>query len=116
MSGSKFSTSRGNVIYVQDFLREFGPDSLRYYIAAAGPETQDVDFTWDEFVRRTQLRAGQRVGQPGQQVHLEANKNVGGCDPDPAHRRRRRAEDVVAQRVRRGRRAPAARQVPRRDE
>lgn len=53
MSGAKFSTSRGVVIYVGDFLREFGPDALRYFIAVAGPETQDTDFTWDEFVRRT---------------------------------------------------------------
>lgn len=53
MSGSKFSTSRGKVIYVGDFLRDFGPDALRYFIAVAGPENQDADFTWDEFVRRT---------------------------------------------------------------
>lgn len=52
MSGSKFSTSRGQVIYVGDFLREFGPDALRYFIAIAGPENQDTDFTWDEFIRR----------------------------------------------------------------
>ncbi|MDR1450675.1 MAG: methionine--tRNA ligase [Propionibacteriaceae bacterium] len=53
MSGSKFSTSRQTVIYVGDFLREFGPDALRYFIAVAGPENHDTDFTWDEFVRRT---------------------------------------------------------------
>ncbi len=52
MSGSKFSTSRGRVIYVGDFLEQFGPDALRYFIAVAGPENQDTDFTWDEFVRR----------------------------------------------------------------
>ncbi|MER6901435.1 class I tRNA ligase family protein, partial [Amycolatopsis sp. NPDC000740] len=27
--------------------------ALRYFISVAGPETQDTDFTWDEFVRRT---------------------------------------------------------------
>ncbi|MDR2975617.1 MAG: methionine--tRNA ligase [Propionibacteriaceae bacterium] len=53
MSGSKFSTSRSTVIYVRDFLRDFGPDALRYFIAVAGPENQDTDFTWEEFVRRT---------------------------------------------------------------
>src|SRR6187549_3348778 len=45
MSGSKFSTSRGTVIYVTDFLKEFGPDALRYFISVAGPENQDTDFT-----------------------------------------------------------------------
>ena len=52
MSGSKFSSSKGLVIYVKDFLEEFGPDPLRYFIAVAGPENNDADFTWDEFVRR----------------------------------------------------------------
>ncbi|WP_047259250.1 methionine--tRNA ligase [Corynebacterium uterequi] len=52
MSGSKFSSSKGVVIYVKDFLAEFGPDALRYFIAVAGPENTDTDFTWEEFVRR----------------------------------------------------------------
>ena len=77
MSGSKFSTSRGRVIYVQDFLREFGPDSLRYYIAAAGPETQDVDFTWDEFVRRTNFELANEWGNLVNRSISMANKNVG---------------------------------------
>jgi methionyl-tRNA synthetase len=77
MSGSKFSTSRGRVIYVQDFLKEFGPDSLRYYIAAAGPETQDVDFTWDEFVRRTNFELANEWGNLVNRSISMANRNVG---------------------------------------
>jgi methionyl-tRNA synthetase len=52
MEGRKFSSSRGVVIYVNDFLSRYDPDALRFWIAAAGPETQDTDFTWSEFVRR----------------------------------------------------------------
>ncbi len=52
MEGRKFSTSRSVVIYVRDFLQRYDPDALRYFIAVAGPETQDTDFTWAEFVRR----------------------------------------------------------------
>jgi len=62
MSGAKFSTSRNQVIYVGDFLREFGPDALRYFIAVAGPETTDSDFTWDEFVRRTNFELANEWG------------------------------------------------------
>jgi methionyl-tRNA synthetase len=40
------------VIYVRDFLSRYDVDALRYYVAVAGPETQDTDFTWSEFVRR----------------------------------------------------------------
>ncbi len=52
MEGRKFSSSRGVVIYVEDILSRYDVDALRYYLAVAGPETQDTDFTWSEFVRR----------------------------------------------------------------
>ena len=52
MEGRKFSSSRSVVIYVRDFLSRYDVDALRYYVAIAGPENQDTDFTWSEFVRR----------------------------------------------------------------
>jgi methionyl-tRNA synthetase len=60
MEGKQFSTSRGHVIYVRDVLERYGPDPLRYFICAAGPENQDSDFTWAEFVQRnnSELVAG----------------------------------------------------------
>jgi methionyl-tRNA synthetase len=53
MEGKKFSASRGVEILVRDFLSRYEPDALRYFLSIAGPETQDTDFTWAEFVRRT---------------------------------------------------------------
>jgi methionyl-tRNA synthetase len=53
MEGRKFSSSRSVVIYVRDLLSRYDVDALRYYVAVAGPETQDTDFTWTEFIRRT---------------------------------------------------------------
>ncbi|ACL23894.1 methionine--tRNA ligase [Chloroflexus aggregans] len=52
MEGKKFSSSRGIVIYVNDFLSRYDADALRYFLTIAGPENQDTDFTWAEFVRR----------------------------------------------------------------
>ncbi|MGY0233282.1 methionine--tRNA ligase [Longispora urticae] len=52
MEGRKFSSSRKIVIYVRDFLERYDADALRYFIAVAGPETNDTDFTWTEFLRR----------------------------------------------------------------
>ncbi len=52
MEGRKFSSSRRVVIYVRDFLARYDADALRYFISVAGPETQDTDFTWAEFLRR----------------------------------------------------------------
>ena len=53
MEGRQFSTSRAVVIYVSHMLARYQADALRYYICAAGPETKDADFTWAEFVTRT---------------------------------------------------------------
>ncbi len=53
VDGQQFSSSRGVVIYVRDMLSRYQPDALRYYLSIAGPESQDVDFTWAEFKRRT---------------------------------------------------------------
>jgi len=52
MEGRKFSSSRGVVIFVKDFLERYDADALRYFLTIAGPESQDTDFTWTEFVRR----------------------------------------------------------------
>jgi methionyl-tRNA synthetase len=53
MESKQFSTSRGHVILVGDMLSRYQPDALRYFICAAGPETSDADFTWADFVLRT---------------------------------------------------------------
>ncbi|WIM68435.1 methionine--tRNA ligase [Corynebacterium breve] len=77
MSGSKFSSSKGVVIYVKDFLKEFGPDPLRYFIAVAGPETNDTDFTWDEFVRRINNELANGWGNLVNRTVSMAHKNFG---------------------------------------
>ncbi|MFI5504401.1 methionine--tRNA ligase [Corynebacterium kutscheri] len=77
MSGSKFSSSKGVVIYVKDFLKEFGPDPLRYFIAVAGPENNDTDFTWDEFVRRINNELANGWGNLVNRTVSMAHKNFG---------------------------------------
>ncbi|MDK6302296.1 methionine--tRNA ligase [Corynebacterium sp. UMB9976] len=77
MSGSKFSSSKGVVIYVRDFLKEFGPDALRYFIAVAGPENTDTDFTWDEFVRRINSELANEWGNLVNRTVSMAHKNFG---------------------------------------
>ncbi|OLC01500.1 MAG: methionine--tRNA ligase [Actinobacteria bacterium 13_2_20CM_2_66_6] len=78
MSGRKLSTSRGGqIIFVRDFLDRFDADALRYYLMIAGPENQDTDFTWDEFVRRNN---DELVATWGNLVHrtlVNAHRNFG---------------------------------------
>ena len=60
MESRQFSSSRGHVIGLRHVLETFGPDPLRYFICAAGPENHDSDFTWPDFVQRnnSELVAG----------------------------------------------------------
>jgi methionyl-tRNA synthetase len=75
--GGKFSSSRGNVVYVRDMLARYQPDALRYFIAVAGPENQDVSFTWPEFVRRTNDELVAGWGNLVNRVASMVHKNLG---------------------------------------
>ncbi len=48
----KFSKSRGTAIWVQEYLKSFDPDPLRYYLTAIAPETQRTAFEIDDFITR----------------------------------------------------------------
>jgi methionyl-tRNA synthetase len=81
MEGRKYSSSKKVVIYVRDLLSRYQPDAFRYFVAVAGPETQDADFTWAEFVRRTN---DELVAGWGNLVNRTANliaKNFGEIPP-----------------------------------
>lgn len=83
MEGKKFASSRGIVIYVRDMLSRYQADALRYFISAAGPETSDSDFTWAEFLRRTNSELvagwGNLVNRTASMIHKKF-----GSVPQPA--------------------------------
>jgi methionyl-tRNA synthetase len=81
MEGRKFSSSRSVVIYVRDFLSRYDPDALRYYIAVAGPETTDTDFTWSEFLRRNNDELVAGWGNLVNRSVAMAAKNFGAIPP-----------------------------------
>src|SRR5439155_13927654 len=80
--GRQFSTSRGVVLYVGDFLSRYDPDPLRYYLIAAGPENQDTDFTWAEFVRRSNDELLANWGNLVNRALTVAQRNFGAV-PEP---------------------------------
>ncbi len=49
LEGSKLSTSKNWAVWLHEYLEEFEPDPLRYYLAYVAPENQDSDFKWKEF-------------------------------------------------------------------
>ena len=85
MEGRKFSSSRKVVIYVRDFLARYDADALRYFIAVAGPESNDTDFTWAEFLRRNNDELVAGWGNLVNRSVSMAAKNFGAIPPvDPA--------------------------------
>jgi methionyl-tRNA synthetase len=77
MEGRRFSVSRGLVIHVRDFLSRYDADALRYFLTIAGPETQDTDFTWSEFVRRNNDELVATWGNLVNRTLQSAYKNFG---------------------------------------
>ena len=53
MSDGKMSKSRGNVIYADDLVHEFGVDAVRYYVLHEIPFASDGVFTKELLIERT---------------------------------------------------------------
>jgi methionyl-tRNA synthetase len=82
MESKKSSASRGIGILIHDFLSRYDPDPLRYFLTAAGPETQDTDFTWAEFVRRNNDELLATWGNLVNRTLTSAHRNFGSV-PEP---------------------------------
>ncbi len=77
------SKSRRWVIEVLDFLSRYDPDTLRYILSINMPETRDTNFSWSEYVRRTN---DELVATYGNLVHRTlsfAQRNFEGRVPEP---------------------------------
>ncbi|NLX14154.1 MAG: methionine--tRNA ligase [Phycisphaerales bacterium] len=48
----KISKSRGTAIWIEEYLKTFDPDPLRYYLTAIAPESQRTAFDVDDYVTR----------------------------------------------------------------
>jgi len=83
IEGKKLSTSRGNAIWVDDYLERYEPDALRYTLAANMPETGDSDFSWHEFLRRNNNELVATYGNLANRVLTFAQRNFNGFAPEP---------------------------------
>lgn len=52
LEGQKMSTSKNWVVWISDFVEEFDPDLLRFYLTINAPLNKDTDFSWKDFQRR----------------------------------------------------------------
>ncbi|MUK90659.1 methionine--tRNA ligase [Ornithinibacillus sp. L9] len=46
----KLSTSRNWAVWASDMIKNYHPDSIRYFLTINAPENRDSDFSWREFV------------------------------------------------------------------
>lgn len=66
LENRQFSKSRNWAVLLKDFVREFDPETLRYYLVANGPETADADFSWKNY--RTRINS-ELIGVFGNYIH-----------------------------------------------
>lgn len=66
IDGKTFSKTRGNVVWVSEFLERFHPDALRYFLVAHSSHTKELDFSWGAFATRLN---NELVGILGNLVH-----------------------------------------------
>ena len=83
VEGRKLSKSRRWAIGMGDALDRYAPDPWRYAIAASFPEAQDVNFTWEEFVRRNNEELVATWGNLANRVLGFAYKRFDGKVPEP---------------------------------
>ncbi|HLR76191.1 MAG TPA: methionine--tRNA ligase, partial [Balneolaceae bacterium] len=49
LESKKVSTSRGWAVWLNEYLKDFEPDLIRYVLGTILPETKDADFSWNDF-------------------------------------------------------------------
>ncbi len=79
--GQKFSKSRGWGIDVQEFLKFFSADMLRYALAVNLPETRDSDFYLKDFQARINNELADITGNFVNRTIAFIDKNFGGIVP-----------------------------------
>lgn len=52
LENKKMSKSRGWFIGIDEYLKNFDPDPMRYYLTSVAPLERDADFSTDEFIKK----------------------------------------------------------------
>jgi len=83
LEGKKLSKSRGWVVRVEDYMKEFDPDSLRYYLTAVAPLDKDADFSWEEYARKRNDELADILGNFVHRALTFAETQFGNRVPEP---------------------------------
>ncbi|MBI3536862.1 MAG: class I tRNA ligase family protein, partial [Chloroflexi bacterium] len=84
LEGDKFSKSQHWAVWINDYLKAYDPDPLRYLLSVNMPEFADAEFTWKEFVRRNNDELIANWGNLANRVLTFTYKNFDGRVPEPS--------------------------------
>ena len=82
----KISKSRGNAIWIDNYLETFDPDPLRYYLTVVAPETQRTSFNVDDFIARNNGELVNALGNFINRTLTFAQRFHDGVVPEPGER------------------------------
>ena len=82
LEGEKLSTSRNYAVWLDEYLKEFDPDPLRYCLASILPETRDTDFSWKDFQSRYNNELADILGNFINRTLTFIHKNFKGRIPE----------------------------------
>ncbi|MGB0715664.1 MAG: methionine--tRNA ligase [Phycisphaerae bacterium] len=82
----KMSKSRGTAIWIEEYLKQFDPDPLRYYLTAIAPESARTTFDVDDFITRNNGELLNALGNFFNRCITFAHKYFDGKVPDPGER------------------------------
>ncbi|MEY8308195.1 methionine--tRNA ligase [Erysipelotrichaceae bacterium 51-3] len=79
----KMSKSKGNVIYAEELVDEFGVDAVRYYCLHEMPFAQDGTITWDLIIERINSDLANVLGNLLSRTIAMSNKYFDGAIENP---------------------------------
>lgn len=81
MKDNKMSKSKGNVIYPETIVKNYGLDALRYYLLKAMPYGNDGNFTPEDFISKINFDLANDLGNLLNRTVAMINKYEGGVIP-----------------------------------
>jgi methionyl-tRNA synthetase len=102
--GERMSKTLGNIVEPLDAARNYGPDSLRYYLAREVVFGKDGDFSWEQFIKRYNSELANDLGNLLSRTCGMLKQYFGGAIPagtswDTEGARRIRAESADAEKL-----------------
>lgn len=79
----KMSKSKGNIVYADDLVKEFGTDAVRYYLLHEIPFSNDGTFTYELFIERCNTDLANVLGNLVNRTITMAHKYFDGIVLEP---------------------------------